>query len=177
MHSPGASCLHIKTQREQSFFFNLFAHTHTHTYIYICIIHFPGTLISWQNIQVLVAGTESDNEARILAKSIISSNLVKSAIFGADPNWGRIACAAGYSGVEFDPNALSISLGDEIVLMQSGQPVEFDVQEASGYLQKQAASHSTVDIVVSVGSGCGRGFAWGCDLSYDYVRINAEYTT
>ena len=99
-----------------------------------------------------------------------------SAIFGQDPNWGRIACAAGYAGPKFDVNDLSIELGPT-KLMASGQPLPFDAAEASEYLKAKIDARGTVDIRVVVGSGEGFGVAWGCDLSYDYVKINAEYTT
>jgi glutamate N-acetyltransferase / amino-acid N-acetyltransferase len=111
-----------------------------------------------------------------VAKAVVKSMLVKSAIFGHDPNWGRIACAAGYSGVTFNPNELNIRLG-EIPLMEKGQPLAFDAKAASSYLKSVCLQHGTTHIRISVGSGPGQGIAWGCDLSYDYVKINAEYTT
>jgi glutamate N-acetyltransferase/amino-acid N-acetyltransferase len=115
-----------------------------------------------------------------VARTIAGSSLVKSAIFGRDPNWGRIAGAAGRAGVKFDQNDLRISLG-QYTLMDQGQPLEFDRVAASNYLKAAAAGaylqDDTVLIQVSVGNGSGTGTAWGCDLSYDYVRINADYTT
>lgn len=93
-----------------------------------------------------------------------------------DPNWGRIAAAAGYSGIAYSQNAVKILLGDTM-LMDKGQPLPFDEAKASSYLKGKAAEHGTVRIEVSVGDGKGKGVAWGCDLSYDYVKINAEYTT
>ncbi len=131
-------------------------------------------------IEVQVSGTLSDREARKIAREIAGSSLLKAAIFGNDPNWGRIAMAAGKAGVPFDQNNLAIRLGD-IQLMTNGQPLVFDRVAASNYLK--AASHGeylqtdTVLISVGVGNGSGVGIAWGCDLSYDYVKINAEYTT
>jgi len=106
---------------------------------------------------------------------------VKSAVFGRDPNWGRIAAAAGRAGVSFDMAQLDIDLGS-FALMRQGQPLEFDRQAASQYLKQAAegaylSGEDTVLITISVGSGGGSGTAWGCDLSYDYVRINADYTT
>lgn len=98
------------------------------------------------------------------------------AVYGRDPNWGRIACAAGYAGIPFNPNKLRISLGD-ILLMESGQPLPFDRAAASNYLRTTGEKHGTVIIQISIGDGLGSGQAWGCDLSYDYVKINAEYTT
>jgi glutamate N-acetyltransferase / amino-acid N-acetyltransferase len=106
--------------------------------------------------------------------------LVKSAIFGRDPNWGRIAAAAGRAGVPFEQENLRIQLGD-FLMMEYGQPLAFDRNAASAYLKQAAAGDylkaDTVLLSVSVGNGGGQGTAWGCDLSYDYVRINAEYTT
>jgi glutamate N-acetyltransferase / amino-acid N-acetyltransferase len=131
-------------------------------------------------LEVQVAGTSNDEDARQIALTIAGSPLVKSAIFGRDPNWGRLAMAAGRAQVPFDQNELKIQLG-EIVLMEQGQPLVFDRQAASDYLKAAAAGEylqtDTVEIRVWVGNGHGTGTAWGCDLSYDYVKINAEYTT
>ncbi|KAG5553856.1 hypothetical protein RHGRI_011658 [Rhododendron griersonianum] len=116
-----------------------------------------------------------------LAKSIAwdgegATCLIEAAVYGRDPNWGRIACAAGYAGIPFDANKLRISLGD-ILLMDGGQPLPFDRASASNYLRKAGETHGTVEIQISIGDGPGSGLAWGCDLSYDYVKINAEYTS
>lgn len=131
-------------------------------------------------IEVHVMGTKDDREARIIARTIAGSSLVKSAIFGRDPNWGRIAAAAGRAGVPFNQNDLRIQLGDTR-LMDHGQPLNFDHTVAHLYLQQAASGaylqDDTVLIQVSVGDGPGCGVGWGCDLSYDYVKINAEYTT
>lgn len=131
-------------------------------------------------IEVQVTGAPDDKAARQIARTIAGSSLVKSAIFGRDPNWGRIAGAAGRAGVPFDQQNLRIQLGD-FLLMENGQPLPFDRAAASGYLKQAAAGaylkEDTVLISVSVGNGSGSGIAWGCDLSYDYVKINAEYTT
>ncbi|XP_027365643.1 arginine biosynthesis bifunctional protein ArgJ, chloroplastic isoform X2 [Abrus precatorius] len=127
-------------------------------------------------IEVSVTGANSEAEAAKVARSVASSSLVKAAIYGRDPNWGRIAAAAGYSGVSFHQNLLRVELGD-ILLMDGGEPQLFDRSAASSYLRKAGETHDTVRIQVSVGNGPGRGQAWGCDLSYDYVKINAEYTT
>ena len=131
-------------------------------------------------IECQVSGAQGDKDARQVAKTIVGSSLVKSAIFGRDPNWGRIAGAAGRAGVLFDQNDLRIQLGD-FLLMENGQPLEFDRGAASEYMKQAAAGaylkDDTVLISVRIGNGSGSGIAWGCDLSYDYVRINAEYTT
>ncbi len=131
-------------------------------------------------VEVQVTGGPDDQGARQIAKTIVGSSLVKSAIFGRDPNWGRIAGAAGRAGVQFDQANLRIQLGD-FLLMENGQPLPFDRSAASAYMKQAAAGaylkEDTVLISVSVGNGNGKGIAWGCDLSYDYVKINAEYTT
>jgi glutamate N-acetyltransferase/amino-acid N-acetyltransferase len=131
-------------------------------------------------IEVQVAGAADDAAACRVARTIAGSSLVKSAIFGRDPNWGRIAAAAGRAGVAFHQEDLQVQLGD-ILLMERGQPLPFDRQAASNYLKQAAAGaylqEDTVLISVCIGNGSGTGLAWGCDLSYDYVRINAEYTT
>ncbi len=131
-------------------------------------------------IEVQVSGAPDDEGARRVAKTIAGSSLVKSAIFGRDPNWGRIAAAAGRAGVTFRQEDLQVKLGD-FLMMDSGQPLEFDRQGASNYLKQAAAGtylqEDTVLISVCIGNGSGNGIAWGCDLSYDYVKINAEYTT
>lgn len=122
-------------------------------------------------IEINVTGASDRKAARQIARTIAGSSLVKSAVFGRDPNWGRIAAAAGRAGVTFDKDRLNIQLGD-FVMMLDGVPQQFDRDAASNYLKSD-----TVKIEVSVGEGTGSGTAWGCDLSYDYVRINAEYTT
>ncbi|KAI4318998.1 hypothetical protein MLD38_032649 [Melastoma candidum] len=127
-------------------------------------------------IEVNVSGTDNEAEAAKIARAVASSSLVKAAVYGRDPNWGRIACAVGYSGIRFQQNDLQILLGD-ILLMDGGQPQPFDRTRASAYLKKAGEVHGSVEIHISVGDGPGKGQAWGCDLSYDYVKINAEYTT
>ncbi|NMF82736.1 bifunctional ornithine acetyltransferase/N-acetylglutamate synthase [Nodosilinea sp. P-1105] len=131
-------------------------------------------------IEVNVSGAANQAVANQVARTIAGSSLVKSAIFGHDPNWGRIAAAAGRAGVAFDQNDLRIQLGD-MLLMEHGQPLAFDRPAASAYLtqatQGEYLKSDTVAIHVRIGDGPGTGQAWGCDLSYDYVKINAEYTT
>ncbi|XP_072065189.1 arginine biosynthesis bifunctional protein ArgJ, chloroplastic isoform X2 [Arachis hypogaea] len=127
-------------------------------------------------IEVNVVGADSEGEAAKVARSVAASSLVKAAVYGRDPNWGRIAAAAGYSGVSFHQNKLRVELGD-ILLMVGGEPQSFDQVAASNYLKRAGETHGTVRINISIGNGLGHGQAWGCDLSYDYVKINAEYTT
>ncbi|KAG2497664.1 hypothetical protein HYH03_004403 [Edaphochlamys debaryana] len=127
-------------------------------------------------LEIEVKGARSDDDARIIARSVAGSSLAKSAFFGHDPNWGRIAAAAGYSGIIFDQEDLGVQLGS-MKLMEAGQPLAFDKATANKYLKDTCAKHGTVQVLVTVGKGPGKGMAWGCDLSYDYVKINAEYTT
>ncbi len=131
-------------------------------------------------IEVQVEGTDSDAEAITIARTICGSSLVKCAIHGCDPNWGRIGAAAGRAGVAFDPEAVALWLGG-FQLMQGGEPLAFDRAGASSYLRGcQAGAYlqdDTVAIRLAVGDGPGQGRAWGCDLSDQYIRINADYTT
>ncbi|SFL68110.1 glutamate N-acetyltransferase [Gracilibacillus orientalis] len=122
-------------------------------------------------VEVQVDGAFTDESATAIAKSIISSNLVKTAIHGADANWGRIITAIGYSGESLDPDKVSIYLGD-ILVVENGVPHPFDEEAAKQYLLKDE-----VMILVKLGDANGKATAWGCDLSYEYVRINASYRT
>lgn len=126
-------------------------------------------------IEVAVAGAASDADARRLVKTVITSSLVKTAFFGEDANWGRILAAMGRSGANFNPLAVSISFtseGGSVVLMQDSEPVAFDENTAKQVLQPRDVH---VDITLQDGSASALG--WGCDLSYEYVRINGDYRT
>jgi len=131
-------------------------------------------------LEVQVEGAGDDAAARAIARTICGSSLVKCAVHGRDPNWGRIVAAAGRAGVPMDPDAVALWLGEH-QLMAAGQPLPFDRPAASAYMRDRAAgaylSDDTVLIRIQVGSGSGSGRAWGCDLSDQYVRINADYTT
>ena len=131
-------------------------------------------------IEVRVEGTADDGAARGMARTVCGSSLVKTAIHGRDPNWGRILAAAGRAGVAFEPQVVALWLGEH-QLMAAGQPLAFDRPAASAYMRSRAAGTYLVDDTVAirlrVGEGPGRGSAWGCDLSDQYVRINADYTT
>lgn len=129
-------------------------------------------------IESKVTGAATVEDARLVAKSIVRSPLVKSAIFGKDPNWGRVVVAAGYSGANMDQTkiSLSFSAGTEIVeLVKSGKVVRND--EATLAQLKSIMSQDEVFIITDLGMGHESATAWGCDLTYDYVRINADYTT
>lgn len=122
-------------------------------------------------IEISVAGAMSDEEARVIGKQIAGSNLVKTAVYGADANWGRIIGAIGQSQASLNPKTVDISLG-EITMLKNSTPVAFDEDQAREYLL-----NDKVEIFVDLHVGEGKGMAWGCDLSYDYVKINASYRT
>lgn len=122
-------------------------------------------------IETIVTGAKNVSDARMLAKSVVGSSLVKSAIFGHDPNWGRILCALGYSDVVFDPETIQIYLADTLVF-ENGQPTIFDANQLSESLKTDEV---VIQVVLSDGSASSR--AWGCDLTYEYVKINALYHT
>ncbi len=123
-------------------------------------------------VRIEVEQARSEKEARIIAKSIAGSNLVKTAIFGGDPNWGRILCAAGYADAKVDAERANLWLG-RYAVVKNGQPrKDYDARKAAKEIQKKE-----VLIRVSLGLGKGNATAWTCDFSYDYVRINAEYHT
>ncbi len=123
-------------------------------------------------VTIQVEGTHTDAEARTIAKTIAESALVKTAYFGADPNWGRFVSAAGYAGVPFAESQLSLWLG-EFLLYDKGTPLPFDAAAVSGYMK--ANRELTMRLVFTLGSG--RCTFYTCDLTYDYVRLNADYTT
>ncbi|GAA0602934.1 bifunctional ornithine acetyltransferase/N-acetylglutamate synthase [Virgibacillus siamensis] len=123
-------------------------------------------------VEVLVKGALLQENAQAIGKSIVGSSLVKTAIFGSDVNWGRIICAAGYSGVQLDPEKVSVSIG-ETQIVSNGMPLEFDESVVQYYLKTE----NEIQITVDLHNGYQEAYSWGCDLSYDYVRINASYRT
>jgi glutamate N-acetyltransferase/amino-acid N-acetyltransferase len=123
-------------------------------------------------VMIHVEGTRTDAEARAIAKAIAESALVKTAIFGADPNWGRIVSAAGNAGVAFEEAQLSLRLGDYL-LYDRGTPLPFDADAVSGYMKKNR--EVTMNLVFMLGTG--RCTFYTSDLTYEYVRLNADYTT
>ena len=124
-------------------------------------------------VECVVTGADSKENARKLARSVICSSLNKAAIFGHDANWGRILCALGYSGAKFDPEHMEISYeakGEKLLLYRDGLGVEVDEEKATKLL-----SEPEVRILADMKMGSETATAWGCDLSYDYVRINGDY--
>ena len=122
-------------------------------------------------VEVVVDGAADEASAAALAKSVVGSNLVKAAVFGEDANWGRVLTAMGYSGVDFDPDGVELWFGPAKVF-ENGEPVEHEEAEANA-----ALAAGEVRIAVRLGEGDFSAVAWGCDLSYEYVRINGSYRT
>jgi glutamate N-acetyltransferase/amino-acid N-acetyltransferase len=125
-------------------------------------------------VAVSLKGAADEAAAETLAKAAASSSLVKAACFGADANWGRVLCALGYAGVDFDPDAVDVrfaSAAGEILVCKAGAAVPFSEEEA-----KKILSQEEIEIRIDLaGGGPGAATAWGCDLSYDYVKINGDY--
>ena len=126
-------------------------------------------------ITCTVQGAKDEATAETLAKSVCSSSLLKAAIFGADANWGRVLCAMGYSGAEFNPETVTVrfrSAKGEITVCHKGRAVDFSEEQA-----KEILLEDSIEILIDVRLGNGQATAWGCDLTYDYVKINGDYRT
>jgi len=124
-------------------------------------------------VTVTVTGAESEETAEALAKSVASSSLVKAACFGADANWGRVLCAMGYAGVNFNPDMTDVvftSSAGEINVCKNGQTVPFNEEKA-----KEILSQEEIEILIMLKEGKEKVSVWGCDLTYDYVKINGDY--
>lgn len=123
--------------------------------------------------EVKVIHADNKEDAKTLAKSVITSSLTKAALFGHDANWGRILCALGYSGAKFDPEAIELHLessAGKILIFKDGMAADYSEEEATRIL-----SCSEVTALVDMKMGEAEATAWGCDLTYDYVKINADY--
>lgn len=123
--------------------------------------------------EVKVIGAETKEQAKILSKSVITSSLTKAAIYGHDANWGRILCAMGYSGAQFEPEKVDLffeSAAGKMQIIKDGVAVDYSEEEATKILSEPA-----VTAIADIKMGACEATAWGCDLTYDYVRINADY--
>jgi len=123
----------------------------------------------------ILDGAKSEEIARVVAKSVICSSLTKAAMFGADANWGRILCAIGYSGADVDVNKVDVSFrskAGEIPVCKNGAGIDFSEE-----LAKEILTEPEIDILISLNDGEGCATAWGCDLTYEYVKINGDYRT
>ena len=124
-------------------------------------------------VEVNVKNCRSKEKAKILSKSVITSNLVKTAMYGSDANWGRILCALGYAGVDFDPEVIDLTItsgGEELVIVRDGVATEYSEEKATQLLGREA-----VTIVCDMKEGTAEATAWGCDLTHEYVTINGDY--
>ena len=124
-------------------------------------------------VEVTVKNCESKEKAKILAKSVITSNLVKTAMFGSDANWGRILCALGYAGVSFDPEIIDLTImakGESLNIVQNGVATGYSEEKATQLLSQEA-----VTVVCDMKEGNSEATAWGCDLTHEYVTINGDY--
>lgn len=120
-----------------------------------------------------ITGAQTREQAKVLAKSIVCSNLTKTAIAGHDANWGRILCAMGYSGAEFDPEKVTLffeSSAGKIKIIENGVAVEYSEEKATEIL-----SQPEVTVTADIGEGQAQAAAWGCDLTHEYININADY--
>lgn len=122
-------------------------------------------------LEVVVDGAKSEADARKAARAVVGSNLVKAAVFGQDANWGRILCALGYAGAEFNVEDVELCVGD-VPVATGGVEVPFDEEAVSRLLGQEEVRFN-----IKLGDGPGQGTAWGCDLTYDYVKINGSYRT
>ncbi len=126
-------------------------------------------------LECRVCGAVDEENARIAAKAVVCSSLFKAAMFGADANWGRVLCAIGYSGAKVDVNKIDVSFcsaAGSVEVCKGGAGVEFSESEA-----KKILSEKEITVQISLGDGAGCAVAWGCDLTYDYVKINGDYRT
>ena len=126
-------------------------------------------------ITCTVSGAASEEKAEIISKSVISSTLFKSAIFGADANWGRVLCAMGYSGEEFNPERVDVtfrSAAGEVTVCANGRGLDFDEATA-----KNVLTEHDVEVLISLHEGAAECTCWGCDITYDYIKINGDYRT
>ena len=124
-------------------------------------------------LEVKIIGAATKSDAVKLAKSVVTSNLVKTAIYGHDANWGRILCAMGYAGVDFDPEQVDLyfeSANGKIKIIEDGVSTGYSEEEATQILTSDA-----VTAIADVKMGKASATAWGCDLTHDYVKINADY--
>ena len=126
-------------------------------------------------LECIVTGAKDNDTAKVVAKSVICSSLFKAAMFGADANWGRVLCAIGYSGADVDINAVDVSFRStkgEIEVCKNGAGVEFSEEKA-----KEILLESEIQILIGLNTANSEATAWGCDLTYDYVKINGDYRT
>ena len=132
-------------------------------------------------LEVIVKGAANKSDAIRIGRSIVNSSLVKTAIHGCDPNWGRILAAAGNAGIPFDLKKVDLFIG-EYVILQKGKLINFNKGLIKHYMKLKMNLHdysidNTLQIILDINNGLEEGKAWGCDFSKKYIEINSEYTT
>ena len=155
--------------------FSAFMKALTTVTVYLCRMIAGDGEGATKLLECKVDGAKTEKIAKTVAKSVICSSLVKAAMFGADANWGRVLCAIGYSGAKVDVNQIDVffrSAAGEIAVCKDGAGVPFSEEIAKNILLEKE-----IEILISVGNGPFSASAWGCDLTYDYVRINGDYRT
>ena len=143
--------------------------------IALLINSFSGLAIGTNVLAARYFGAKDEKNAKIIAKSVICSSLFKAAMFGADANWGRVLCAIGYSGADVDVNKIDVSFRSvkgTLDVCKNGAGVEFSEEKA-----KEILLEKDIEILIKCGDGNASAKAWGCDLTYDYVKINGDYRT
>ena len=126
-------------------------------------------------LECKVCGGKDKENAKTVAKSVVCSSLLKAAMFGADANWGRVLCAIGYSGADVDVNKVGVAFRSEkgtVVVCENGAGIEFSEEKA-----KEILLEKEIEVLIALGDGDAKATAWGCDLTYDYVKINGDYRT
>ena len=143
--------------------------------VYLCRMIVADGEGATKMLECRVSGGKDIEAAKTVAKSVVCSSLLKAAMFGADANWGRVLCAIGYSGAEVDVDKVGVSFVSakgEIVVCENGAGVDFSEEKA-----KEILLEKEIEIKVTLGDGTACATAWGCDLTYDYVKINGDYRT
>ena len=155
--------------------FEIFAKALNTLTVYLCRAIAADGEGATKLLECTVTGAKDDAAAKTAAKSVICSSLLKAAMFGADANWGRVLCAIGYSGANVDvtkTDVTFISAAGEVAVCENGAGIDFSEE-----LAKRVLSESEIEIAVTFHEGAGSASAWGCDLTYDYVKINGDYRT
>ncbi len=155
--------------------FNVFMKALNTVTVYLCRTIAGDGEGATKLLECKLSGAESQNTAKTVAKSVVCSSLLKAAMFGADANWGRVLCAIGYSGADVDVSKIDVSFASnkgEILVCQNGAGVDFSEEKA-----KEILLEKEIEIKVNLNSGEYSSTAWGCDLTYDYVKINGDYRT
>lgn len=160
---------------EDNDYFKIFAKALNTITVYLCRNIAADGEGATKLVECVVTGAKSKEQAKLSAKSVICSSLVKAAMFGSDANWGRVLCALGYGVPDLDPNGVDVSFKSakgEIPVCQKGAGIPFSEEKA-----KEILLENEVEILVNLNSGDFNATAWGCDLTYDYVKINGDYRT